>query len=486
MVKVSDPTMFDDFQTNGLWSFSEDMDKSYSGTLNYDANDGKFTLTLYSSEIFESLESDSSFITRFHDKFSLFGMSYKREFVHLINCSVIKSSSSQLNKIVISCNYAIFGPDFFIDTSQEKISKVHFGFLGLDEWIQLPIWNIKNHNEITLNEPSFKEYKLSSIKAILKENYSRRDASNSKKLESNSEIYYTLDFDSPQSLEEIEGTIFKIVQFFYFLFSVNLPIKFIVFNYGFYNFPNTKGEVVEIPNKYRVYHAQISPIVNKSFKYNRKIKYSAVSPHLEPMLNNWINDYAKLKSVIQTFVGDLQMSSFVENQFLNACRNLEVLHRVLYQINPIMPEGLENARLELLGIIEKYPPEIEKHFESRINFYEGKTLGNRVKELISKLPPEFSEKIISFENKSSSKSKKKFIAAVTQTRNYITHGNTNKEQYPVSLEGVDLFISSRILNLLTEYFIFTHIGMDQKLILEDLSNNERYWIVFNKKLSNQS
>lgn len=483
MVKISNPTMFSDFETNGVWSFTKNMENTYSGTLLYDAKNGLFTITLYSNKTFECFDKDS-ILYKNPNNFSLYGISDKHEAIHLIDCHINQKITSELWIIKIRSSYAIFGKDFFTNLTQNVIDKVSFGFYGLNEWLQLPIWKGDLSQKINQKIPNLKEYQLTNFDAILKENIAYINSSTSNKLEASSELFYTLIFNTPQTIEDIRYKVNIIVHFFFFLFSSNVPIKFIEFQTSdFSNQLTTDLKSIKIPNQYRVYYSQINSQNDKRFRKDRKINYNTVSNNLENIFNNWVNQYENFTPIIQTFVGDLQLSSFAEIAFLNACRNVEVLHRIKFDnLRKEQSNEIECAREELLDSLNKYPKEVKDFFEPKINHDDGTTLNKRIKELINCLPKDISERIISFEGKNFSESKKRFIRSVSNTRNFITHGNSNKDTYYPMFEGFNLVLSSRILNLITEFFILTDIGIEENLVIMDLFNNDHYWIIYNHPL----
>ncbi|WP_430616779.1 hypothetical protein IGJ66_000476 [Enterococcus sp. DIV0176] len=471
MVKEKNPTMFDSFMIEGLWSTSVDFEKTMGGTLKYDPLDSTaIELNLINSSMFE-----------FEEISVLYGISSNDEYVTLIGCRINSFTCNSITTQTVIAQKIIVGKKHLLLSDLKKIKTASFSFFNLNEWMDMPLWNqiesskakIPIQNEKVLPNT----YRIENIKANLEEVYSINTNRIYKNWNLKTEQYYKLIFDEPKNLGEIYYEVYRIVQFFYFVFSQNAPFKFFEFEYGETIYMTDK----KAPDKYRLYVNQISKMPERITASSKMIPYSYISKNLESLLVNWFDNYSKVKPVIQTFVGDLQVGSFIETKFLNACRNIEVFHRVFIEEKKEIPEDIEDIRVELLDLLSSKEPIIKQYFGKRINHTEEGTLSMRIKESINKLPSDFLGEIIKFENKNLSDSKTKFTRACVNTRNYLTHGSSNKEMYKPMFEKENLSKATKVLDLIIEYFILQEIGVETELILDEFRLSKRYYGILNQK-----
>lgn len=479
IVRIKDATMFDDFTINGIWSQDINFSSNYkTGVLNYRSSSSYDNeLMLWDCQL--SVGEDIPIF---------YGISDDNNYVTLLGCRVSNTKSSSLETAKIRVEKIIIGKKHLELANLQNIKKVSFSFFILNDWMKLPIWTEEMQrkgdeyeNRFITKKVPVKSYRIESIGAKLKEGYSTSYKGDNKKVEANSEQYYSLEFDNPLDLNEIRQYVFRSVQLFYFLFSMDLPMKLFEFEYGETRYYNDKV----VTDKYRVYYRQVSNIPNKLPKIYNLISYQIVSDKLGVLLDNWFREYDSMKSIIQTYVGDLQISSFVELNFLNACRNIEVFHRVFLQKKQAIPADIEVVRLELLKFLDSKNESIKSYFSKRINFTEETTLSVRIKESINSLPVEIRNKIIVFNNMNLSDSKKRFIRSCVNTRNYLTHGSSNKEKYVPMFEKVNLYLATKVLNLSIEFFVLERLGLDENILIEEFKRNRRYQVLVGSNLNKE-
>lgn len=465
--------MFDNFEITGVWSTDKNFKDYQVGTLSYKPSESlNIELTLIDSML------------GFEDEFSyIYGISEGNEYITLMNCHVSGLKTSSITTAKIWSEKFIVGPKHIFESDLQDIKKVSFSFFLLNDWMKLPIWiqrEEKETKEKIFKRNRFKvlEYQLNSIGAILSEGYTTTYEGDNKNIEVKSEQYYTLSFAEPQTLDNLIKRVNQIVQFFYFLFSSDLPIKILEFEFGETKF---RQDLI-VSNKYRVYYSQINPTPRKKIKTVHLLSYRIVSKNLESLLENWFSNYEQLETIIQTYVGDLQIQSFGETQFLNACRNIEVFHRIFLEEATVMPREIDIVRINLLETIKEESDTVQKYFSKRINHTEESTLSTRIRQSLNVIPKELLKKIINYEKKSPSKSRERFIRSCVNTRNYLTHGSTNKEDYRPLFERESLIKATAILNMTIEYFVLTKLGLNSEDIMNEFEFNSRYKMLYYQKL----
>ncbi|WP_025477696.1 hypothetical protein, partial [Enterococcus faecium] len=84
--------------------------------------------------------------------------------------------------------------------------------------------------------------------------------------------------------------------------------------------------------------------------------YGTVANKLESYLNRFFNDFKKIKVIIQNFSVSFIGGNYVGNTFLDACLNLEVLHREFGTEQKEVNDGLIKAT----ELIKKMSSKIEE------------------------------------------------------------------------------------------------------------------------------
>ncbi|MHC5375418.1 HEPN domain-containing protein [Enterococcus sp. LJL120] len=459
MVKISNPNLFDSFEMEGIWSTDADFKNFYAGKLTYkiDANESNLELDLYNSTF------------KFQEELPIFyGKTDTSEWITLIDCRVTRTNETLISKQKLEMQKIIIGPSVLSQKEMTTFRKVSFSFYLLNEWMSKLSTEQMEHLNFAMSDIKNNTYSLDAIEAIMEERVVRRNDYQITKFKMEVEQFYILKFKKEKSIDEIYNQTYLIVQFFYFLFSQRLPMKFIEFEI------ESPDSGKYPPKTYRMYFKQIAEVPSNSRKQvHDLISYNEIYEKIGGYINRWLEIYSQMRTIIQTYVGDLQLKSFVETEFLNAIRNIEVFHRTILEKKTAIPVETDNVRRQLIKFLENEEKTVRDYFIKRINHTEEGTLSNRLKESISILP-DYLNKYIKYQDRNPSASRKRFIRSCVQTRNYITHGNVNKSDYQPLLEGKNLLIATRILNMIAEYYIMRQIGIDDEIIKKKYTNNPRY------------
>ena len=395
MVKTTNSTMFDNLDISGIWSLADNFEEYSAGVLTYSAsNNYEINLKLTDTSIYKLSEIPV-----------IYGIASNSERITLLNNRVINSNIGAFGSATIICEKIVIGPDFF----------------------GIPL----------------REYRIEEIKGSLKENYvySQQKSIENINISIRIENFYTLIFDNGKNLDEVYECIYKVVQFFYVLFGSELPVKFIEFEYGSINIGNKV-----IGKKYRMYVRQNAKVQSRKLRPYELFPYATIADNLSKYINNWFAFYADLETIIQTYVGDLQLTSFLETQFLNACRNVEIFHRIYLEKEKIEGPEIVFMRKKLMEIVTGAEEPVRKYFSERINYTGEETLSKRIKESLKVVPNPILKETILYRSKSLSDSKTRFVRACVNTRNFLTHGSQDKSKYQPIFEKENLYMATKILN----------------------------------------
>ena len=438
MVKTTNSTMFDNLDISGIWSLADNFEEYSAGVLTYSAsNNYEINLKLTDTSIYKLSEIPV-----------IYGIASNSERITLLNNRVINSNIGAFGSATIICEKIVIGPDFFGKPQESCIKKVSFSFYKLNEWMNLPIWNSDyDHSKdvymIWHKKIPLREYRIEEIKGSLKENYvySQQKSIENINISIRIENFYTLIFDNGKNLDEVYECIYKVVQFFYVLFGSELPVKFIEFEYGSINIGNKV-----IGKKYRMYVRQNAKVQSRKLRPYELFPYATIADNLSKYINNWFAFYADLETIIQTYVGDLQLTSFLETQFLNACCNVEIFHRIYLEKEKIEGPEIVFMRKKLMEIVTGAEEPVRKYFSERINYTGEETLSKRIKESLKVVPNPILKETILYRSKSLSDSKTRFVRACVNTRNFLTHGSQDKSKYQPIFEKENLYMATKILN----------------------------------------
>ncbi|MDV7787748.1 ApeA N-terminal domain 1-containing protein [Enterococcus gallinarum] len=475
MVKLTHPTMFDNFEIAGIWSLTDKFEKHSVGILTYTATKNyELKLKLTDTAINQLIEIPV-----------IYGISSNSERITLLSNRVIKSNVGAFSSVTISIEKAIIGPKFFKEGDERGIKKVSFGFYKLNEWMNLPVWNHDydpSEDLYTIWHKKFplREYRIDNIEGFIGENYvfNQNFSVENTNISIPIENFYTLSFDHEKKLDEVYRCINKIVQFFYVLFGSELPLKFIEFEYG-----QTKIGDREFADKYRVYIRQIAKVQPEKTRTYELFSYNTIAENLSCYLTNWFSFYSDLETIVKTYVGDLQITSFIETQFLNACRNVEIFHRLYLEKKKVESLEIESMRTKLLEIIGDEEKSVKEYFSERITHTGEETLSIRIKESLAIVPDAILKEAIIYNSRSLSKSKNRFVRACVNTRNFLTHGSQDKSRYQPLFEKENLYIVTKVLSTITRYFILNRIKIDSEILEEKILEDMKRKGITGNKLS---
>lgn len=192
-------------------------------------------------------------------------------------------------------------------------------------------------------------------------------------------------------------------------------------------------------------------------------------------LSNYFEYSKKLQPVVQNLYINIALKSLVEVQFHDAITSLEVYHREFYSEDKNISETMQKTINQFKEIINlNHENQNEKNELNRMINGVGKTtLKKRVKKLIIDLPTELKEKIDFSDLDFTSNSKiDDFAYKCANTRNHHAHGSTNSN---INIfESDDLIAVTKILNLVSEYYLMKKIGLEEKVIIRGIQNTKNY------------
>lgn len=217
--------------------------------------------------------------------------------------------------------------------------------------------------------------------------------------------------------------------------------------------PLTKG-------KFFVQHARKSKKWNSNSQQDISLK--KLEDNFEAILNHWFDKSEELEFIVKQFSKNLHGNLFLEDQLVDAIRNLEVYSRNFknFKIPQCLSDIEEEQKRYLLNFINtNILEEVRGKFRNRLKFNKKEpSLSERLKKLFDSIDELNQSKIFS------NVEREVLIKKLTQTRNYYTHGDS-KDKYPKLITDIsEMYETILLLREVLRYYIYQELRMKYEYI----------------------
>ena len=309
----------------------------------------------------------------------------------------------------------------------EEVMEFRFSFEHIEEWIEKSLVTIKHRENKDIFESSINDYK--STNALIK--------SLKIKFEDSPILYSSYTTTSFRSkyyikLTPIDSETKKFNDFYdaarkfngFIEILSNVPISFTNIEFLVQDVLIDENRISLINGKFFVQHDRKYKKWNKSSQQN--ISLSKLDTDFDQILNHWFDKTEELEFIVKQFSKNLHGDLYLEDQLVDAIRNLEVYSR--------------NFKLDENGETRKM------------------ILSERLKELFTSIDNINKDKIFPKEL-----DRKSFIKKLVDTRNYYTHGD-KKENHPKLITDFhEMYDTKVLLQEILRYFIYKELGMEYDL-----------------------
>lgn len=189
-------------------------------------------------------------------------------------------------------------------------------------------------------------------------------------------------------------------------------------------------------------------------------------------LNVFLLNFEKIKVIIQNFSVTFAGGNYVENSFLDASLNLEVLHREFFSEKKEVNNELTEAKELIKSALKQTRGELKEKILSSLNNLDDTTLRKKclncweICQIIYLISLILKGTILIIVRE------KNFAIMCSNTRKYITHRSSNDQLKIFS--SVDLIKVAKILNIVSEYHVMKIISLEDKDIIEAISHENYY------------
>lgn len=478
-MKFKDYTWDKDFEIKGYYSETPDgiIDNNYlSGTLYYSSSE----IIL---ELFGEFEEEQAFSFGFGKELEkIYGFSNNGKILILNTYREPMRYSTTpgfpITKYRVK-NFTIYDVyynglddfDYSIDSycklidylDSKMIMEYRFSFDHIKEWIEKSLVNIKHKENQDIFESAINEYKPTKVSV----NSLGIDFEDGATLHS---LYDTTSFNSDyyinvkssnlevRHFKEFYDASLKFKEFVEVISNTPLSftnIEFIVQ----YKTLNQKC-IPLIKGKYFVQHARKFKKWKKNS--NNEISLNRLSDKFEIILNNWFMKAHVLEFIVRQFSKTLHGDLYLEDQLVDAIRNLEVYSRNFTKFTaskPTLSSEQENARQKVIDFINtSILKEFRRNLKNRIKpKYREPKLSERLLNLFENIDLDNQIKLFS-----KFKDKELLVQKLVDTRNYYTHGDL-KENYPNLITNFnEMYEVKVLLQDVLRYYIYQELDMKYK------------------------
>lgn len=339
----------------------------------------------------------------------------------------------------------------------QEIKDYKFSFEHIEEWIEKSLVTIKHGDNQTIFESAVNEYQ--STKVLIKSlgmNFEDMAILHSSFTNTSFTSAYFIKLTSVDSntrcFDEFYQASRKFKEFIEILSNTPLSFTNIEFLVDYKMLEDKHLPIIK--GKYFVQHARKS---KKWKNYQQDISLRKLEDNFEHILNHWFDKSEELEFIVRQFSKNLHGDLYLEDQLIDAIRNLEVYSRNFknFKIPQCLSDDEEKARKSLIDFINTNILEgLRKKFRGRLKFKAEKpTLAKRLKNLFDSIDEINQTKIFS------NNDRELLITKLTQTRNYYTHGDS-KDKYPKMITDVhEMYETKLLLQEVLRYYIYQELDM---------------------------
>lgn len=351
--------------------------------------------------------------------------------------------------------------DLINELDSEEIKEYRFSFEHIEEWIEKSLVTVKYGEHQTIFESALGEYQ--PIKVLIKSlgmNFEDVAILHSSFITTSFTSDYFIKLSSAdlntRYLDEFYQASRKFKEFIEILSNIPLSftnIEFLVL----YKMIDGK-RLPLIKGKFFVQHSRKS----KKWKSNshQDISLRKLEDNFEHILNHWFDKSEELEFIVRQFSKNLHGDLYLEDQLVDAIRNLEVYSRNFkdFKIPKCLSDVEEKARQSLFDFINTHLlEEVRRKFRNKLKFNQKEpNLSERLKNLFDSIDEPNLSKIFS------NNERELLIIKLIQTRNYYTHGDS-KDNYPEMITDVsEMYETKLLLQEVLRYYIYQELGMEYR------------------------
>jgi hypothetical protein len=367
-----------------------------------------------------------------------------------------------LSKSTICANFVLSGFNYEEDEAI-TFSKLSFSMEGLDEWLSISGLRVEHNwddrsasihftppEEIALQLPE-------GIGLAFTFGWTVPSGINVTEAKITQKAYILLTSESLRPIKDFLSVVFKINNFLCFATDETVSLD----SATGYSREITRdignGETREVPITIYYQSMPYSEVKPKVQWHNMLFRYGHVTNELERILTNWLANYETSEPAFNLyFASKSGTQKYLEGRFLSLVQGIETLHRRNSQ-ETLMPENEFNDLV--IAILKACPKDKQEWLNGKLKYANELPLRQRIKQMIHPFQDLYS----------SQKERKSFISKVIDTRNYLTHYDSELARKAAS--GEELWKLCMKLEALFQLHFLRLIGLDGESIDNIIKEN---------------
>ena len=355
---------------------------------------------------------------------------------------------------VIRANRAFIGFQYEEDTSL-RFNTFSFSVEGIDEWVGISGIEVDTRFEdsattILYNRPEDISFNLKDdMQLLITYAWTPPGFPSSKRAEVSQKTFFKLISKDPCEVDAFISIAQKIAAFLCFVMNEIVCLDSMSATSDNLRQDNGNGQTVPIPVK--IYcpswpYAKNEPAIDE---WDMLFKYKDRQNRVESIINKWLDNYEQITPSLDLyFLTKAGTLPSLELQFLALAQALEAFHRRTSAEMHMDENEFKEIRK---NIINQIPKKDRNWFCSKLDFANELTLKNRIEKLIEP-----------FDCLIDNKRKPQLINSIKDTRNYLTHYNSDLESK--AAKGEDLKFLCLKMNALFRLQFLKLIGFTEEEI----------------------
>lgn len=470
-MKAMKQTMFDEFEVKGYWWVPEKQEDQVAGILFF-AED-KIHL-----ELIGSLSND--LFSMGDEKYNvILGFSDKGEQFTLLNVNVKKSQTNVpgFQTQTYSIQSFIVG-GYFVNQEEIQFHSLTFQPTYLTEWLGRPVFDDTTSFEkdsssiggkqVTYNKNDTFNHYVDVLDATIEETYyTHFDVDFSEKVLWTNKSGINIIPNENKDLSWFRTNMYLLKDLLHLFIGHAVYIESIVF-YG----EEEKSEHADYVyrKKYMYFFRQNKSKLKKKFHWSDVIvNFNNIEDGLNKILNFWFEKHTALEVVYDLHFDEFYKDMYINTTFLNTVQILEIYHRKMYEGKVYPKKEYRALAKELKEMLdEKFPEAFAKIIGNKVDYGNEYSLSMRIKEILNGFHENTRNLLVGSEEDIN-----KFVRQLVETRNYLTHYDSDKKKH-ILMEPIDKYYAIQRLRAIATLILFKEVGLDEIIMVEKISNSNQY------------
>ncbi|WP_226619757.1 HEPN domain-containing protein [Cytobacillus firmus] len=464
-------TMFDEFEIKGYWWIPGKQEDQVAGIL-------FFTEDKIHLELIGSLSDD--FLSMGNEKYEIIlGFSDKGEQFTLLNVNVKKSETNApgFQTQTYSIQSFIVG-GYFVNQEEIQFHSMNFQPTYLTEWLGRPVFVDKttfekDKSSILGKEVSYNKYDtfnhyVDVLGATIEETYnSKFKADLSEKVLWTNKSVIKIIPNENKDLSWFSSNMYILKDLLNLFIGHATYFESIAF-YG----EEQKMEHTDkmYRKKYMYFFRQNKSKLKEKFNWSDVIvNFNDIENGLNNILNFWFEKHSALEVVYNLHFDEFYKDMYINTTFLNTVQILEIYHRKMYEGKVYHKKEYRALAKELKEILdEKFPEAFAKIIGNKVDYGNEYSLSMRIEEILNGFNETTRNLLIGTEEDIN-----KFIRQLVETRNYLTHYDSDKKKH-ILMEPFDKYFAVQRLRAIATLILFKEVGLDETVMIDKICNSKQY------------